>query len=84
MNLFRQGFVLRRHTAHGIRDTAARQLQPIVRTFFVFPFGEAEFQQRRIKQVAGIIARKRAACEIRPPQAGCEANDEKFRIHGPE
>lgn len=65
----RRRLVLRRDAADRIGDGAAFEAQAIVRAGLINSFGEAEFDQRRIKQITGIIARKGAAGSVSAAEA---------------
>jgi hypothetical protein len=53
--------VLRRHATDSVRDHAIDELKGLGLGRVVPSFGQAEFQQRAIEQLAGIVAKKRAS-----------------------
>ena len=77
-------FVLRRDTAHGVDDATVDQHHPVIGAGLVVPLHKPVFPQCGIEQVPGIIPGKGAPGEIRPAQAGSQADDHKARIHRPK
>ena len=75
----RQRLVLRRHAAHGIADPAIDQRQPVVGPRLVDAVGKAVFEQRRVEQVAGVVAGEGPPGAVGALQARREADDQQPR-----
>ncbi len=76
----RRRLVFRRHATHGVGDDRIREPQSVIG-----PGGEdarrkAEFSERRVQQVARVIAGERSARAVRALEARSETNDEKPRL----
>ena len=76
IDLRRQRLVLRRHAAHRVADAAIDQPQSIVGPCLILTFSESVSQQRRIEQVAGIVAGEGTPGAVGALQARCEADDQ--------
>src|SRR6185437_12425976 len=61
-------------------DAAIDETQPVVRIGAVGPLREAELQERRIEELAGIIASEGSAGAVRALHAGRETHDQQPRI----
>ena len=72
--------VLRRYTAHSVGDAAIHQFKAVVGALIVGALGKPGRQQRRIEEIAGIIAGKRASGEVGPLQARRQTDDQETRI----
>ena len=77
--LFRRRLILRRHTAHRIGDSAVDQFESVIGAGSVVAAREAEFSQRRVKEIAGIIAGERPPGAVRALEAWREADDQEAR-----
>src|SRR6266851_2542630 len=64
------GFVLRWHAAHAVGDPTIVQGDPIVRSRSVAARGEAKFDQRRVEQLASVVAREGPAGPVGTSQPG--------------
>ena len=71
------GLVLGRQTSHGIGDAAVDEPQPVVRIGPVAALCEAEFQEGRVEEVAGIVAGKRPAGPVGALHARCQSDDQQ-------
>jgi hypothetical protein len=65
--------------AHGIRDHAIGQGQPIVGPGLVAALGETGLQESLEQQYAGMVAGKGASRPVRTGPSGGEAQDQKAR-----
>ena len=63
---------------------ASTSSSAVVGPRLVVAAGEAEFDQRRVEQVAGIVAGERPAGAVGAAQAGREADDQQPRVERPE
>src|SRR6202040_4029921 len=75
-----QRLVLGRQAAHGIGDAAIDEMQPVVRIGAIGALGEAELQQGRIEQVAGIVAGEWPAGAVGAAHAGRQPDDQDARL----
>src|ERR1700733_7396395 len=83
-DLLRRRFVLRRHAPHGIGDAAIDEREAVVRTCRIITLCEAEFLERGVEEVAGIIARKRPAGAVGAAQPRSEPDNQQPRVRGTE
>ena len=84
VDLGRRRLVLRRHAAHRVGDAAIDQRQAVVGPRLVVAAREAEFAERLVEQVAGIVAGEGPAGAVGALQAGREADDQqRARRRGP-
>ena len=58
--------VFRRYAFDGIGDSAINQFKPVVGALCIGARSEAEFLERAVKQITGIITGERTAGCIRP------------------
>ena len=65
---------------HRVGDARVDERQPVVRPRIEFAAREAEFDQRRVEQVAGIIAGEGPPGAVGAAQAGRQADDQEPRI----
>src|SRR5580704_7248939 len=79
-DLRRLGLVLRRYAAHGVDDAGMAQDQPVIDAACIIPFGETEFQQSRVEQVAGEVAGERAPCTIGAAQPRRQTDNQKVGV----
>ena len=79
-DLGRRRLVLGRHAAHCIADPAIDQFEAVVGACGIGAAGEAEIDQRRVEQVAGIVAGERPAGAVGAAQPGRQAEHEKTRV----
>ena len=75
-----QRLVLGRQAAHGIGDAAIDQMQPVVGVGAVDALGEAELQQGRVQQVAGIVAGEGPAGAVGALHSGRQPDDQHARV----
>ena len=75
-----QRLVLGRQAAHGIGDAAVDEVQPVVGIGAIDSLGEAELQQGRVEQVAGIVAGERPAGAVGAAHSGREPDDQQARV----
>src|SRR5690606_2816833 len=73
-------FVLWGNAADGVGDCRIEKLKAVVRTRFEDTLGEAEFHQRGIEQVAGIVPGERPACPVRSAQTRRKADDQHTNV----
>ena len=66
-----------RHASHRIGDGGADQLKAVIGARVEAVVGQTEFRQRRVEEVAGIVAGERPAGAVGPAHAGGEADDEQ-------
>ncbi len=84
-DLRRLGLVLRRHAAHGVGDPAVDEAQPVIRARRrSCPRRSRSVMQRRVEQVAGIVAGERPAGAVGAAQARREPDDQQPRRERPE
>lgn len=84
IDFFWNGFVLRRHTAHGIGYPNALKRKPIVWSCVIGPLGQAVTGQRGIEKIAGIISGEGTSRAVGAFEPRRQADDQKFRAHGAE
>ena len=84
VDLVRRRLVLGRHAAHRIGDAAIDQFEAVIGARGISAAGEAEIDQRRVEQVAGIVAGERPAGAVGAAQAGRQADDQEARVGRPE
>ena len=77
VDLRRQRLVLRRHAVHRIADPAIDQRQPVVGPRLIDAVGKAVFEQRRVQQVAGVIAGEGPAGAVGALHARREPDDQQ-------
>ena len=51
---------------------------------FVAPAGEAEFLERRVKEITGIVSGERPTGAVGAAQPGSKADDQQARVDGAE
>src|SRR6202167_6183370 len=83
-DLLRRRLILRRHAPHGIGDAAIDEREAVVRTCRIITLCEAEFLERGVEEVAGIIAGKRPAGAVGAAQPGSEPDNQQSCIGGSE
>ena len=72
-----QGLVLGRQAAHRVADAGIGQRQTVGRVGPVGAGGEAELQERRVEQVAGIVAGEGTPGAVGALHAGRQADDQQ-------
>lgn len=77
VDLLRYRPVFWRHAANGIGDATSDQPQAVIRFTTVLTVGPTMINQRRIKQVTGIIARERTACSVCAPHPRRKADNQQ-------
>ncbi len=83
VDLGRRRLVLRRHAAHRVGDARVDELEPVVDARSKAPSGEAVLLQRRIEQIAGVIAGERPPGAVGAAQPRCEADDQERALTEP-
>ena len=76
--------VFRRHAADGVRDAGVDQFERVVGALLIVALGEAEFLERRVKQVAGVVAGEGTAGLVRAMQPRRKAHDQETRARRSE
>src|SRR5215472_9630014 len=71
-----QRLVLWRNASHRIADQAIDQLQAVVGPGLVVALGKAVFEQRRIKEIAGVVAGERPSCPVGALQSRSKPDDQ--------
>ena len=84
VDLRRRRLVLRRHAAHAVGDAGVDQFETVIRPRLEHAAGEAVFLQRRVEQVAGIVAGERPPGAVGAAHAGGEADDQQPCAQRPE
>jgi len=69
-DLRRRRLVLGGNATHGVDDRAIRQNQSVVGPTIIGPAGQAQFSERRIEQIAGVIAGERPSVRLAPFKPG--------------
>jgi len=83
-DLYRRGFVFRRHAAHAVGDPAVQKLQAIVGTCLIDAAGKTRGQQGRIEQVAGAVAGEGPPRAVGPAHARRQADHQQAGVHRAE
>src|SRR4029078_4752032 len=80
LDLLRQRLFLGRHRAYRAGDHAVDQSEAVLRVGAIDACSEAEALQRRIEELAGIVAGERPAGTIGAAQARREADHQESRF----
>ena len=81
-DLARLGLVCRRQAFDRVEDDRALEPQPVRRVGAILALGQPELEQRRVEQLAGIIAGERPAGAVGAMLAGREADDRQPGLAG--
>ena len=80
-DLGRRRLVLGRHAAHGVGDHAVDELEVLRRRIgSCLPRAKPCLEQRRVEQIAGVIAGERTPGPVRAAKAGRQPHDQQPRI----